>query len=68
MRTLRRADHGPSTSLIPLAAWVLPRQTLWPVFKPAAIVAALTTSIPEHEADAGFPPDWAQQLSVSCSS
>jgi uncharacterized protein YdiU (UPF0061 family) len=23
---------------------------------------------PEHEADAGFPPDWAQQLSVSCSS
>ena len=22
----------------------------------------------EHEADAGFPPDWAQQLSVSCSS
>ena len=23
---------------------------------------------PEHEADAGYPPDWAQQLSVSCSS
>jgi uncharacterized protein YdiU (UPF0061 family) len=23
---------------------------------------------PEHEADAGFPPDWAQALSVSCSS
>jgi uncharacterized protein YdiU (UPF0061 family) len=23
---------------------------------------------PEHEADAGFPPDWAQQLEVSCSS
>ena len=23
---------------------------------------------PEHEADAGFPPEWAQQLSVSCSS
>jgi uncharacterized protein YdiU (UPF0061 family) len=23
---------------------------------------------PEHEADAGFPPDWAQTLSVSCSS
>lgn len=23
---------------------------------------------PEHEADAGFPPDWAEALSVSCSS
>jgi uncharacterized protein YdiU (UPF0061 family) len=23
---------------------------------------------PEHEADASFPPDWAQQLEVSCSS
>ncbi len=23
---------------------------------------------PEHEADAGFPPDWATQLEVSCSS
>ena len=23
---------------------------------------------PEHEADAGFPPDWASQLEVSCSS
>ncbi len=23
---------------------------------------------PEHDADAGFPPDWAQQLEVSCSS
>lgn len=23
---------------------------------------------PEHEADAGFPPDWAQHLEVSCSS
>jgi uncharacterized protein YdiU (UPF0061 family) len=23
---------------------------------------------PEHEADAGFPPDWARQLEVSCSS
>jgi uncharacterized protein YdiU (UPF0061 family) len=23
---------------------------------------------PEHEADAGYPPDWASQLSVSCSS
>ena len=23
---------------------------------------------PEHESDAGFPPDWAQALSVSCSS
>ncbi len=23
---------------------------------------------PEHEADAGFPPDWAAQLEVSCSS
>ncbi|HEY6134963.1 MAG TPA: YdiU family protein [Rubrivivax sp.] len=23
---------------------------------------------PEHAADAGFPPDWAQQLEVSCSS
>ena len=23
---------------------------------------------PEHDADAGYPPDWAQQLSVSCSS
>lgn len=23
---------------------------------------------PEHEADAGYPPDWAQQLQVSCSS
>lgn len=23
---------------------------------------------PEHAADAGFPPDWARQLSVSCSS
>jgi uncharacterized protein YdiU (UPF0061 family) len=23
---------------------------------------------PEHEADAGFPPDWAGQLAVSCSS
>jgi uncharacterized protein YdiU (UPF0061 family) len=23
---------------------------------------------PEHEADAGFPPDWACQLEVSCSS
>lgn len=23
---------------------------------------------PEHEADAGFPPDWAQHLAVSCSS
>ena len=23
---------------------------------------------PEHEADAGFPPAWAQQLEVSCSS
>lgn len=23
---------------------------------------------PRHEADAGFPPDWAQQLEVSCSS
>ncbi len=23
---------------------------------------------PEHEADAGFPPEWAQQLEVSCSS
>ena len=22
----------------------------------------------QHEADAGFPPDWAQQLEVSCSS
>jgi uncharacterized protein YdiU (UPF0061 family) len=23
---------------------------------------------PEHEADAGFPPAWAQQIEVSCSS
>ena len=23
---------------------------------------------PEHEADAGFPPDWASHLEVSCSS
>ena len=23
---------------------------------------------PEHEADAGLPPDWAQQIEVSCSS
>ena len=23
---------------------------------------------PEHEADAGFPPDWARHVSVSCSS
>jgi uncharacterized protein YdiU (UPF0061 family) len=23
---------------------------------------------PEHSADAGFPPDWAQHLEVSCSS
>ena len=23
---------------------------------------------PEHEADAAFPPDWAQHLEVSCSS
>jgi uncharacterized protein YdiU (UPF0061 family) len=23
---------------------------------------------PEHEADAGFPPDWARQIEVSCSS
>jgi uncharacterized protein YdiU (UPF0061 family) len=23
---------------------------------------------PEHEADAGFPPDWASQLEISCSS
>ena len=22
---------------------------------------------PEHEADAGFPPDWAASLSISCS-
>ncbi|HEX6019178.1 MAG TPA: hypothetical protein VFZ28_13875 [Burkholderiaceae bacterium] len=23
---------------------------------------------PEHEADTGFPPQWAQQIAVSCSS
>jgi uncharacterized protein YdiU (UPF0061 family) len=34
----------------------------------AAVLRRPFDDQPEHEADAGFPPDWAQQLSVSCSS